>query len=164
MKVTIRPAKASDAEAITGIYNHYILNTVITFEEQAITKADSVTRMKEVTENALPWLVAESEGNLAGYAYGSKWKGRCAYRFAVESTIYLTEASKGHGIGSELYGALLTELRHRKLHVAIGGIALPNEPSVKLHEKLGFQKVAHFKEIGFKFEKWIDVGYWQVVL
>lgn len=164
MRITIRAAKASDAEAIAGIYNHYILNTAITFEEQAIEKADILARMKEVDESALPWLVAESEGRLAGYAYGGRWKGRCAYRFSVESTIYLAEASKGRGIGAELYGALLAELRHRKLHVAVGGIALPNEPSVKLHEKLGFQKVAHFKEIGYKFEKWIDVGYWQVAL
>lgn len=164
MKVEIRTAEASDAEAIAGIYNHYIQNTVITFEEQAVKKADILARIKEVEESELPWLVAESEGNLAGYAYGSKWKGRSAYRFSVESTIYLAEASKGRGIGTRLYGALLAELRHRKLHVAVGGIALPNEPSVKLHEKLGFQKVAHFKEIGYKFEKWIDVGYWQVTL
>ncbi|PIR16241.1 MAG: phosphinothricin acetyltransferase [Elusimicrobia bacterium CG11_big_fil_rev_8_21_14_0_20_64_6] len=164
MKATIRTATLSDAGAITGIYNHYILNTVVTFEEQAIKTADIRKRMKQVAGDALPWLVAESEGSVVGYAYASKWKGRCAYRFSVESTVYLAEAAVGRGIGSGLYGVLLAELRKRKLHVAVGGIALPNEASVRLHEKFGFEKTAYFKEIGYKFEKWIDVGYWQVTL
>lgn len=164
MSVKIRAALPGDAERLASIYNHYILNTVITFEEEAITAADILARMKEVEEQSLPWLVAESDGALKGYAYGGKWKGRCAYKFSAESTIYLAEQAVGRGLGSALYGSLLAELRSRKLHVAVGGIALPNEPSVKLHEKLGFQKAAHFKEIGYKFGRWIDVGYWQVVL
>lgn len=164
MKAAIRTAELSNAGAITDIYNHYILNTVVTFEEQAIKPADIRKRMKEVEGDALPWLVAESEGSVIGYAYASKWKGRCAYRFSVESTVYLAEAAIGRGIGAEIYGALLAELRKRKLHVAIGGITLPNEASVRLHEKLGFEKTAHFKEVGYKFEKWLDVGYWQVTL
>lgn len=164
MNVAIRTVKASDAGAIAAIYNHYILHTAVTFEEQALNREDLLGRMKEVEEGALPWLVAESDGAVAGYAYASKWKGRCAYRFSTESTIYLAESSKGRGIGAKLYEALLAELRVRKTHVVVGGIALPNEPSVRLHEKFGFQKVAHFKEIGYKFDRWIDVGYWQVTL
>jgi phosphinothricin acetyltransferase len=123
-----------------------------------------LARMKEVKASGLPWLVAEADGIFAGYAYASKWKGRCAYRFSVETTVYLAEQAQGRGIGTKLYRVLLAELRRRKFHVAVGGIALPNRASVRLHEKLGFRKTAHFKEIGYKFKKWIDVGYWQLTL
>lgn len=160
----IRPAAPQDAGAVAGIYNHYILNTIITFEEDAITGADILARMAEVKEGSLPWLVSEQDGKLTGFAYAGKWKGRCAYRYSAETTIYLAQGAEGRGVGSALYGALLGGLRARKLHTALGGIALPNERSVRLHEKLGFQKVAHYKEIGFKFGKWIDVGYWQAAL
>jgi phosphinothricin acetyltransferase len=160
----IRPALPADAEAITRIYNHYILNTVISFEEQILTSQAIVERMREVYAAHLPWLVAESSGGVAGYAYASNWNDRSAYRFSVQSTIYLDHAARGVGIGSRLYEALLAELRQQELHVVIGGIALPNEASVKLHEKFGYRKVAHFEEVGYKFGQWIDVGYWQLFL
>jgi len=160
----IRPALPADAEAITRIYNYYILNTVITFEEQTMTPQAIVERMREVTAASLPWLVAESSGRIAGYAYASKWKDRSAYRFSVESTIYLDPTAVGVGFGSRLYEALLADLRQQELHVVIGGIALPNEASIRLHEKFGFRKVAHFEEVGYKFGQWIDVGYWQLFL
>jgi phosphinothricin acetyltransferase len=99
-----------------------------------------------------------------GFAYASKWKGRCAYRYSVESTAYLADCSTGRGIGTRLYEALFTELRKSKMHVVMAGIALPNDASIALHEKLGFEKVAHFREVGWKFGKWIDVGYWQLLL
>ena len=160
----IRPATPKDADAIAAIYNHYILHTVITFEEDAIAGKDILARMAEVKESSLPWLVSEEDGNLTGFAYAGKWKGRCAYRYSAETTIYLAQGTEGRGIGTELYSALLGELKQRKLHTALGGIALPNDRSIRLHEKLGFQKVAHYKEIGYKFGKWIDVGYWQGTL
>jgi phosphinothricin acetyltransferase len=78
--------------------------------------------------------------------------------------VYLHPASVGKGIGSRLYDALLTELRGRQIHTVIGGIALPNKASVALHERFGFEKIAHFKEVGRKFGEWIDVGYWQLIL
>jgi len=158
----IRPAQPSDAEAIARIYNYYILNTVITFEEQPITAQDMAQRMLQITAENLPWLVAESAGGIAGYAYASRWKDRSAYRYSVESTVYLDAEARGMGYGSQLYGALLADLRQGEVHVVIGGIALPNEASVRLHEKLGFRKVAHFKEVGYKFGRWIDVGYWEL--
>ena len=99
-----------------------------------------------------------------GYASATKWKGRSAYRFSVETTIYLAPHSVGKRIGTELYRHLLDQLRDLGLHTAIGGVALPNPASVALHEKCGFRKVAHFGEVGFKFGKWIDVAYWQVSL
>jgi phosphinothricin acetyltransferase len=82
----------------------------------------------------------------------------------VESTIYLRPDAAGRGLGTKLYSSLLAELRDRQLHVAIGGIALPNAASVALHEKLGFEKVAHFRQVGNKFDRWVDVGYWQLIL
>ena len=120
-------------------------------------------RIIEIT-SFLPWFVYEEEGQIIGYAYANKWKGRCAYRFSVESTIYLKNGQQGKGIGSKLYTALLEVLRERKIHAVIGVIALPNANSQRLHEKFGFKKVAHFTEVGYKFNKWINVGYWELLL
>lgn len=158
----IRPALQADVEDIARIYNHYILNTVISFEEQVVTPQAIADRLQEVQAASLPWLVAESSGSVTGYAYASRWKERSAYRYSVESTIYLDPAVLGAGHGTQLYHALLTDLRQRKVHTVIGGIALPNPASVRLHENIGFQKVAHFKDVGFKFDRWVDVGYWQL--
>jgi phosphinothricin acetyltransferase len=159
----IRAARAGDAARICAIYNHYIESTVVTFEEEPVEPAEIASRMADVTAN-LPWLVYERDGALAGYAYASTWHKRSAYRFGVESTIYLAPDATGKGIGSRLYGALLAQLRERRLHCVVGVIALPNPGSVALHEKLGFAKIGHLKEIGWKFGRWVDVGHWQLML
>jgi phosphinothricin acetyltransferase len=101
---------------------------------------------------------------VVGYAYATKWRVRPAYRHSVESTIYLDQAFAGRGLGRVLYETLLDELRRRELHRVIAGIALPNEASVGLHEAIGFRKAAHFSEVGRKFGRWIDVGYWELKL
>lgn len=157
----IRPATERDADAIAGIYNHYILNTVVTFEEEPVSPEDVSERIGAVRAASLPWLVAEEQHEVVGYAYAGKWSGRCSYRYSAESTIYLDPQATGRGIGRRLYEVLIDELRGSGMHVAIGGIALPNDASIALHERLGFRKVAHFGEVGFKFGRWIDVGYWQ---
>jgi L-amino acid N-acyltransferase YncA len=158
----IRPATIDDAEAIARIYGHYVCNTTISFEEQPVGAAEMAARITEVVSASLPWLVADQGGErLIGYAYAGKWKGRCAYRHSVETSVYLDPACTGQGIGTRLYQALLQILREQSIHVVIGGIGLPNPASVALHERLGFTKVAHFKEVGYKFGHWIDVGYWQ---
>jgi L-amino acid N-acyltransferase YncA len=159
----LRSATTNDAVQICQIYTHYVLQTTITFEEQPVTPDDMLQRIRETTEG-LPWIIAEQDGRLLGFCYASKWKGRCAYRYSVESTVYLRPDSLDQGIGSKLYAALLNELRERQMHTVMGGIALPNEASVIFHEKFGFEKVAHFKEVGRKFDNWIDVGYWQLRL
>jgi len=159
----IRNVNIEDAGAICDIYNHYVLNTAITFEEAPVSIKEIQSRIAEVT-SSLPWYVSEENGKVIGFAYASKWKSRCAYRFSVESTAYLHPDFIGKGIGRRLYRSLISELRNRSLHGVIGGIALPNEGSVALHERLGFVKVAHFKEVGWKFGQWIDVGYWQLIL
>lgn len=159
----IRPATVADASAICGIYNHYVLNTVITFEEDAVSVAEMAGRIRDTTPK-LPWLVCEDGGKVIGYAYASQWKSRCAYRRSVETTVYLEEGQTGCGLGRKLYHELIREISGRYYHALIGGIALPNPASIALHEKLGFVKVAHFKEVGWKFNSWIDVGYWEMVL
>ena len=157
----IRLAAITDAASIASIYNHYVLNTVVTFEEEAVSATEMAERLAETATAGLPWLVIEQTGSVVGYAYASKWKGRCAYRFTVEATVYLAPDAGGQGHGTKLYEALFAELKKKSVHVVIGGIALPNQASIALHEKFGLQKVAHFKEVGFKFKKWVDVGYWQ---
>ena len=159
----IHPALPADAEAIAAIYNHYILNSISTFEEQIISAQTMARRMAEVNAAALPWLVAEDAGRITGYAYASRWKTRSGYRFSVESSIYLDPSMVGGGLGTRLYQALLADVRQLGVHAVMGGVSLPNEASVRLHEKLGFLKVAHFKEVGYKFGGWIDVGYWQLI-
>jgi len=159
----LRPCTRADAEAITLIYNDFIRDTIITFEEVEISADEMAQRISRVTER-LPWFVWEQDGTVVGYAYAAPWATRSAYRYAVETTIYLANEYSGRGIGTELYSALIDALRQTDVHCAIGGVALPNPGSVALHEKLGFVKVAHYNEVGRKFGHWIDVAYWQLLL
>lgn len=156
-------ATAADAEEICAIYNHYVLQTAITFEERPVAMDEMVNRI-ERNRPVLPWLVWRNGSELLGFCYANPWKGRPAYRRSVESTVYLRNGATRKGIGSQLYEALLSELRRGEFHSVLGGIALPNQPSVAFHEKFRFEKVAHFREIGYKFGRWIDVGYWQLLL
>jgi L-amino acid N-acyltransferase YncA len=162
--VMVRAASAADAESIARIYNHYIQNTVITFEEEPVSAHAMAARVADVQGLSLPWLVAETENVIVGYAYATKWKARSAYRYSVETTIYLEHGCQGRGIGTTLYSKLLLILREHGVHMAIGGAAVPNEASVALHEKLGFEHVGTFRQVGFKHNRWVDVAYWQVVL
>jgi L-amino acid N-acyltransferase YncA len=159
----IRPATPDDAAAIVAIYNHYVATTVISFEERPVAIEDMAGRIRDVTA-ALPWLVHEADGQVIGYAYATKWRARSAYRFSAETSVYVAPGQGGKGIGLALYTTLLDQLRAREIHMAIGGIAQPNPASVALHERLGFEKVAHFKQVGRKFDRWIDVGYWELQL
>ena len=164
MDTFIRSAVRSDAAEIARIYNHYVACTHISFETAAVPVHEMEQRIAETLSLPLPWLVAECSGEVVGYAYASRWKGRCAYRFSVESTIYIDSLQTGRGFGWRLYSDLVAAIRSLHMHSVIGGIALPNESSVAMHERLGFKKVAHFEEVGHKQERWVDVGYWQLVL
>ncbi|WP_034291897.1 arsinothricin resistance N-acetyltransferase ArsN1 family B [Herbaspirillum sp. RV1423] len=163
MNTSIRPATAADAAAICEIYNHYVLTTTISFEMEAVSTPEMAQRIAEVSAQ-FPWLVYEENGRILGYAYAAKWKVRKAYQHSVESSVYLARDSGGKGIGSQLYEALFAELKARSVHAVMGGIAQPNPGSVALHEKMGFVKVAHFAQVGRKFDQWIDVAYWQLIL
>lgn len=160
----IRQVKKEDAYNIAKIYNYYIENTSVTFELKPVSTPEMEQRIEDACNSGLPWLVAENNGHIIGYCYASKWKGRCAYRYSVEVTVYLDFSITSQGWGTMLYEQLLTQLKSLQVHAVIGGIALPNEASVALHEKFGMKKVAHFKEVGRKFENWVDVGYWQCIL
>jgi L-amino acid N-acyltransferase YncA len=162
VSVDLRPCMPSDAASICGIYNHYVLETVVTFEEVPVQVEEMAQRIVDVTSR-FPWLVCERDGVVCGYAYAGTWKERSAYRYSVESTVYLAPNVIGQGMGTLVYGALLDALRKTDVHCAVGGISLPNEASVALHEKLGFSKVGHFREVGRKFGKWVDVGYWEII-
>jgi L-amino acid N-acyltransferase YncA len=161
MSTIIRAVRSNDAARLCEIYNHYVRETIVTFEEVPVAEADMERRVGET--GALPWLVVEQDGVVMGNAVAKRWKERSAYRFSVETGVYLAPEAIGRGMGTELYAALLAQLRALGLHSAAGGIALPNAASVALHEKLGFEKVAHFKQVGFKLGRWIDVAYWQVL-
>ncbi|MEO7579954.1 MAG: N-acetyltransferase family protein, partial [Massilia sp.] len=130
----------------------------------AVSEAEMARRIADVGAAGLPWLLLEDADGIAGYAYATKWRVRHAYRYSVETTVYLAPARAGGGLGTRLYQALLARLRGAGVHLAIGGIALPNPASVALHEKAGFVAAALFTEVGFKFDRWIDVGYWQIRL
>jgi phosphinothricin acetyltransferase len=159
----IRACRPADAAQICSIYNPYVRDTVITFEETPVAEDEMVRRISAAMA-VLPWLVFEHEGVVEGYAYATPWKARSAYRFAVESTVYVARGFVGRGIGTRLYEALIAELRARGLHCVMGGIALPNPASVALHERLGFTKVAQFLEVGFKLGRRVDVAYWDLML
>ena len=163
--IMIRPAGPSDSAAICGIYNHYVENTAFTFEEASVPPAEMEERIRRISAK-YPYLVLEDDGSgeVNGYAYANTWRERSAYRFAAEISIYVRDDFRGKGMGRRLMERLLEEIRKRDIHSLVAGIALPNERSVALHEKFGFRKVAHFEEIGFKFGKWLDVGYWELIL
>lgn len=164
LNIEIRPAVIADATQICSIYNGYVATTTITFEEEPVTAVDMAGRIQGVNDDGMPWLIAALEGRVVGYAYATKWRARPAYRHSAECTVYLHRDLFGRGIGESLYRHLLDELRTRGLHTVIAGIAQPNARSVALHERLGFRKVAHFSEVGYKLDQWIDVAYWQLGL
>ncbi len=160
----IREATENDFVAIANIYNHYIRNTTISFEETVLDHKEICKRVKDVVSAGFPWIVAEKDSKVIGYAYASRWNELCSYKNTVEVSVYLDHKVIGHGYGSELYHELFRRLRHNKIHAIVAGIALPNKESIKLHEKFGMKKVAHFQEIGYKLGQWVDVGYWQVLV
>lgn len=162
--IAIRDALQTDAAEIAAIYNTYVLGSTATFELEAVDADEMARRIGAVEEAGLPWLVATGDRAACGYAYAAPWKARAAYARTVETSIYLAEGARGTGLGKRLYAALLERLRGIDLHVAIGGVALPNPASVQLHEGFGFEPVGRFREVGRKFDAWVDVGYWQLRL
>ncbi|MEM7297279.1 MAG: N-acetyltransferase family protein [Bacteroidota bacterium] len=157
----IRAATQEDAKAILNIYSYYVLNSHSTFE----LVPPSIESMKEkVSKSNYPWFVMEENDSIVGYAYATQWKPREAYSKTVETSVYLDHKTQGKGYGTLLYQRLIDELTTSGFHALLAGISLPNDASIRLHEKLGFEKVGQLKEVGFKFDRWIDVGYWELQL
>ncbi len=158
--INIRPAVVDDAAQIAEIYNYYITETHHTFETEPVSEEMMAARIITVSKR-LPFVVADVDGEVTGYAYGVRFKLREAYEHSAEVSIYVRNDAKKRGLGSSLYTRVFEELEDTHIHAIIAGIALPNDSSVKFHEKLGFEKVAHFREVGYKLGRWIDVGYWE---
>jgi L-amino acid N-acyltransferase YncA len=159
----IRQATPLDAERLCEIYNWYIQNTVITFELEPILSTEMSERLAQKLEK-YDWLVGEYNQEIVGYAYAGSFRARAAYDHSTESSVYLDHTKTGQGFGMVLYGAMIDRCRELGFQELIGGVALPNDASVKLHERLGFQKIGVFPRVGFKFDRYIDVGFWQMSL
>lgn len=162
--MNIRLATLADAAQVAAIYNHYIATSRATFELESVSVAEMENRMRALDRGGYPFLICENDGETAGYAYGQPFKPRAAYRHSIEVSVYIRNGSEGKGVGKMLYDQLFPEILKGDYHAIIAGISLPNEASVRLHEKYGFEKVAHFREVGFKFGRWIDVGYWELLI
>ncbi|MBN2336895.1 MAG: N-acetyltransferase [Acidobacteria bacterium] len=162
-EVRIRPVVAEDAAAVAGIYNHFVRHTIVTFEEEEVTVKEMARRVERVAAR-YPWFVGEAEGEVIGYAYADIFKDRSAYRFSVETTIYLRPDATGKGSGRRLYAHLLSALQQRGIVNAVAIIALPNPASVRLHERAGFRRAGRLHGVGWKLGRWLDVEYWQCVL
>lgn len=160
-RVAIRPATPDDAAAIAAIYRPYVERGTVSFETEA-PDADAIARRMAASGGLYPWLVAtEGEGGaVLGYAYASAFRDRPAYRFTIETTVYLQTGTQGRGNGRQLYDALIDTVRAQGFTHAIGVIALPNDHSIRLHESVGFKRAGFFREAGYKDGRWIDVGYW----
>jgi len=159
----IRKITIEDAPEIMDIYNYYVDNSIVTFDIHHASLEKIQTKIRTTIER-FPWIVYEENGEILGYAHGSEWKAKDAYKHSTETTVYLKHTAINKGLGTTLYKELIDQLKKLNFHALIGCITLPNGPSISLHEKLGFEKIGHFKEVGYKFEKWIDVGYWELII
>lgn len=161
---TIRPVSLTDCEAITDIYNHYITRTVISFETEALTPEEMAERIRHISSR-YPYFVSVSpEGEIEGYCYAHPWKERAAYAGTLESTVYLHPDRTGAGTGAELMKVLIKECRDRGVDNLIACITYGNHASCRMHERLGFRKVSHFRRVGRKFGLSLDVVDYQLSL
>ncbi len=164
--MSIRDAKATDLPRLLDIYNHYIAHTHVTFDIDC-TSLEERGRWFDAFSNQGPHrlLVAEGHGRVQGYASSREFRSRSAYSRSVETSIYLDPEECGSGVGTSLYGHLLDDLEEDvTVHRAFGGVALPNEASIGLHQRLGFKRVATFSEVGFKFGRYWDVAWFERAL
>ncbi len=158
--MTIRPAQPGDSAAMAGIYGHYVQAGWISFELDSPTPEEMAKRMRAA--GALyPWLVDEDGGAVTGFAYAGAFKTRAAYRFTVETTVYVDRHAHGRGIGKRLYATLLATLEEQGFTSAVASIALPNAASIALHASLGFHEVGVHRAVGYKHDNWCDVAQWQ---
>jgi phosphinothricin acetyltransferase len=159
----VRPAADDDLERVCEILNYYIEKTAFNFrtEPQSVDDVRSQWRQRH---QRFPWLVATDGAALVGVAYAGPWHERAAYRWTVESTVYVDASAHRRGVGGALYTELLSRLRSKGFHSAVAIIALPNDPSVRLHERHGFAQVGQLREAGYKHDAWHDVGFWQCQL
>lgn len=159
----VRTASTTDAAAIAAIYAPIVRDTAISFETEP-PDADGMAARIETTLATHPWLVAEADEAIAGYAYAGLHAAREAYRWSANTTVYVAENRRGSGVGRALYAALIGILRRQGFHSAFAGITLPNAASIALHEAVGFEPLGIYREVGFKLGRWRDVGWWRLGL
>lgn len=159
----IRAAEPGDFPSIAALNNHFILHTAIHFGYEPVSPAAMETQWREQRER-YPWLVAVVDGAFAGYCKAGVWRERSAYAWTPEAGIYVEERVRRRGVGAALYRRLFEALRAQGYQTVVGGITLPNEPSVRLHESVGFVHVGTVARAGWKFGRWHDVGFWQRAL
>jgi phosphinothricin acetyltransferase len=163
-RIEIRPADpGADSGRCAEIYAPYVEEGGTSFEESPPGPEEMARRIAACSASHA-WLVAEQEGGVVGFAYGGPHRARPAYRWSAEVSVYVDSERRRRGAGAALYAVLLDRLRERGFHVACAGITLPNEASVALHERLGFEPVGVYREIGWKQGAWHDVGWWQLIL
>jgi len=162
----IRDATPADFPAITALYGREVLTGTATFELEPPSLDEMAARFDAVRTKGLPWFVAEIDGAFAGYAYASPFRPRPAYRYGVEGSIYVEEAARGHGVGRALLAALIERAKAMGLRHVIGAISdsATSEASIALHERLGFRRVGAYAQVGWKFDRWIDVHLMQLDL
>src|SRR5262245_45229084 len=163
MPARIRFADESDAAAIVEIYRPIVESTTISFETVLPDRQEMARRIVETTREH-PWLVCDIGGRVAGYAYATKHRVRSAYRWSVDTSVYVSTSFRQGGVGRGLYESLFGILAAQGYFNAYAGIALPNAASVGLHEAVGFRKIGVYQRVGYKFGEWRDVGWWQLEL
>lgn len=159
--IEIRSAQLSDAAAIAEIYNAAVESSHATFDLEAQTVESFQQRIASATELHC-WFVAAQGDTICGYSCASPWKPRRAYARTVETSVYVRTEFGRQGLGTRLYRTLLDQLEAAGVHTILGGIALPNDVSAHMHEKFGFERAGVLREVGYKFDRWIDVEYWQL--
>jgi L-amino acid N-acyltransferase YncA len=162
-EISLRVAQGADSESLLAIYAPVVLETFISFEQEVPAIAAIAERIETTLEN-FPWLVAAREDRILGYAYASAHRERAAYRWSVDTTVYVAQDARRHGIGARLYGSLLAILRLQEFRSAFAGIALPNPASVRLHEAAGFEPLGVYADVGYKLGAWRSVGWWRLGL
>ncbi|MDO4814514.1 MAG: GNAT family N-acetyltransferase [Gemella sp.] len=162
-EIELRMARVDDAASLLNIYAYYVNETNITFEYDVPSIEEFATRIKEILKK-YPYIVAEKDGHILGYAYANTFKGRAAYDWTVEWSIYLDKNHSAKGIGQKLFDKLVEILKEQNIVTIEGCITYPNEKSLAFHKKNGFKEVAYFNKVGYKFDKWHDVVWYEKAL
>jgi phosphinothricin acetyltransferase len=158
----IRNVMIEDASQIANVYNHYVVSSHATFEFEPISAPEMSKRIRDVVDGGYPFHVADENETIIGYAYVHAFRPRPAYRKTVEISVYVKDGHAGRGVATRLYESLICNVLDSGYHSIIAGIALPNDASVRLHERFEFEKIGHFREVGRKFDRWFDVCFWQL--
>lgn len=159
----IRKVSPRDAQAIADIYNEYVVRSVATFDTEPLRVEEMEARISGISAS-YPYLVYVDQEEVVGYCYAHTWKEKAAYKYTLETTVYVSPAYKGKGIGRRLMERLIKECRADGCHALIACITEGNEASCSLHEKLGFKKVSHFVKVGMKFGRWLDVVDYELII